>query len=387
MDLRAVIFVPALVGCVLFGFVFALFAARSYLNVLQGTGAGAKRIPWNSGPILDSFGEVFYLAWLIGIWLIPAWFVSRAFGSGSGLLWVRYAVPLSVFWICYPVSQMSSLSGPSIWLPLHPDVFGRLARKLRLVLGFLGLSGGVLALLGLGFHWTFVADGMVTLFAGSLLFVVAGLFYARLLGRVGFALMFTRSLFARRKKRKRREEAAESSANESGPEAESAVSNASDDELGFVQPSELPPIHTPDEGPVHGYNINFADEPPKKKRVRAVAVKEAPKESASAEPATIESPRGSNADDDDLMSYVVREPEVEPEAAAPKEVIQPSEFEMQLLNRDDAPKPPKHVWNGDVFTFLFQPDSLAVVGLLTLLCFFAGGMVRIAREFNPVAGE
>ena len=40
MNLGALIFVPALVGSVVFGCVFALFAAHYYLTVLEGTGAG-----------------------------------------------------------------------------------------------------------------------------------------------------------------------------------------------------------------------------------------------------------------------------------------------------------------------------------------------------------
>ncbi|HEY2911604.1 MAG TPA: hypothetical protein VGI99_15235, partial [Gemmataceae bacterium] len=263
MDLRAVIFVPALVGCVLFGFVFALFTARYYLNVLQSTGAGAKRVVWITGPILDNFGDVFDLAWLIGVGLIPALFVGRVFAAGSDQTWLRYAVPLAVFWICYPVSQMSSLSGPSIWLPLHPDVFGRLARKPHLVVGFLALSSLAIVALGFGFYWTFVANGMITLVGGSVVFVVALLFYARLLGRVAFVLMFTRSLFARKKKKRDVEsisQGAESAERDLiSRDAESAERSAPDE--GFIQPSELPPIQTPDEGPMHGYNISFADEP------------------------------------------------------------------------------------------------------------------------------
>ncbi|HEY2910853.1 MAG TPA: hypothetical protein VGI99_11445 [Gemmataceae bacterium] len=378
----AFIFVPALVGCILFGFLFALFLARSYLNVLQSTGAGAKRVAWIAGPILDSFGDVFYLAWLIGLWLIPALFVGRVLAHGSDQTWMRYAVPLAVFWICYPVSQMSSLSGPSIWMPLHPDVFGRLARKPHLMGSFLALSSVAMVALGLGFYWTFAADGMITLVGGAIVFVVAMLFYARLLGRVAFVLMFTRSVFARKKKKRR---AAESFSREAEPSArnreESAEPSESAPDDDFIQPSELPPIHTPDEGPLHGYNVSFADEPKPKKRIRAVA----------AEPAVIEArPEVSppaTTDDDEMMAYVVHQPEVEPEAVAPREVIKPSEEEMRLLNRDDAPKPPKRIWSPDVFTFLFQPDSVAVVGLLIVLCLLAAGMVRIARAFNPLAGN
>ena len=117
----ALIFVPALVGCVVFGFVFALFAANHYLTVLQSTGSGAKQVVWVSEPMVDNFWKVFYLGWLIGLWLGPAWLLGRAFATSVDQPWMRYAVPLSVFWICYPVSQLSSLSGPQLALPGTDD--------------------------------------------------------------------------------------------------------------------------------------------------------------------------------------------------------------------------------------------------------------------------
>ena len=151
MDLRAVIFVPALAGSVIFGFLFALFAAHYYLTAMQSTGSGSRDVVWVSEPILDHFWKVFYLAWLIGLWLGPAYLIGQAYTAGSDSAWLRLAVPLAVFWLCYPVSQLSSLGGSTIWLPLHPDVFGRLAQKPGVVLGFFALSAAVLAVFGVAF--------------------------------------------------------------------------------------------------------------------------------------------------------------------------------------------------------------------------------------------
>jgi hypothetical protein len=175
MDLRAIIFMPALVGCVVFGFVFALFAAHFYLTVLQSTGSGSKEVVWVSEPVLDNFWKVFYLAWLIGLWFGPAWLLSRKLAADMDAVWLRFAIPLLVFWVCYPVSQLSSLSGPTVWLPLHPEVFGRLFRKPGVLLGFMALSGLTLAGLGLGFYWTFHANGIELLVLGSVVLVVTGL--------------------------------------------------------------------------------------------------------------------------------------------------------------------------------------------------------------------
>jgi len=358
----ALIFVPALVACVLFGFLFASFFANHYLNVMQCTGSGSRNVSWPSEPFVDNLWKFFYLAWIIGLWLGPAWFLGAAF-SKSDVPWMRYAVPLAVFWLAYPFSQLSSLSGPSIWLPVHYDVFGRLARKPHVALGFLVWSGLALAAFGLAFHWTFFAEGLAFLIVGAPLFVISALVYSRLLGRLAFSLMFTRSVLSRRKRKKRPAEAAP--APEPPPE-----------EPEFRQPSELPPIATPDEGDLTGYDIQFEDAP--KKRIRAQTV-----EKPEPEPA---SPRPKFEDDDGTAEYGVHAPEVQPEDRAPVDVVKPSAFEMKLLSREDAPKPPKQVWTPQLLAFLIQPDTLAVIGLLTFLCGLFGGAVRVAREFNPTRG-
>src|SRR5262245_56486444 len=162
-DLGAVIFVPALAGCVIFGFVFALFAAHHYLTAVQSTGSGSRDVVWSSEPILDHFWKVFYLAWLIGLWLGPAYLIGRAYTSGSDSAWLRLAVPLAVFWVCYPVSQLSSLSASTIWLPLQADVFARLVQKPGVVLGFYLISAVVLAVFGVAFKWVFLTAGQYEL--------------------------------------------------------------------------------------------------------------------------------------------------------------------------------------------------------------------------------
>jgi len=363
MDLRAFIFVPALVACVILGFLFALFLANAYLNVLQSTGSGARDMAWPSEPFVDNFWKVFYLGWLIGLWLGPAWFLGAAFAKGD-VPWMRYALPLAVFWLLYPFSQLSSLSGPSIWLPIHHDVFGRIARKPHVAIGFLVLSAGTLAIFGLAFHWTFTATGIVYLFLGSPLFVTAALVYSRLLGRLAFSLMFTKSILARKKKRKlAKEEVPDASPSQPVEESE------------FRPPSELPPIQTPDEGDLTGYDIRVEDAP--RKRVKAQSAND--REPAAASPSRLK-----QADDDE--AYGVRPPEVEPEERAPVDVVKPSALEMKLLCRADAPKPPKQVWSPQVLAFVLQPDTLVVIGLLTTLCLMFGAAVRVAREFNPTRG-
>src|SRR5262245_60185001 len=154
MDLRALIFMPALVGAVVFGFVFLLFFCNYYLTVLESTGAGAKEVTWVSEPIIDNFWKLWYLLWLGGLWFAPAYFIGRA-AAATASPWLALAIPFLVLWVCYPISQLSSLSASSIWIPLAPDVFARLAQKPSVTLGFFGLSAAVLAVVAVGFKWTF----------------------------------------------------------------------------------------------------------------------------------------------------------------------------------------------------------------------------------------
>jgi hypothetical protein len=372
MDLRAVIFVPALVGSTIFVFLFLLFAAHHYLTVMQSTGAGARNVEWVSEPLLDNFWKVFYLMWLVGLWFGPAYLLGRAVVPEGG--WLGLAVPLAFLCVMYPISQLSSLSASTIWLPLHPEVFGRLAQRFGVWLGFLLFSGLTMAVLGVGFRWAFQTKGENHfLFLGSVLVVVGGLVYARLVGRLAFLLMYTKPVFVRKKKKlpKSRETFADPRPPESGDD--------------FVQPTELPPIQTPFDGEVEGYGVKFDDEPKPKKRVVAETVEEPakPRKKDRKRPAS-EKRREWTEEDEDDTAYGMREAETTPEPARPKEVIKPSAIEMRLMAKDDAPKPPKEAWSVQLLAFLVHTESLPVVGLLVVLCVLAGGFVRIAREFNPV---
>jgi hypothetical protein len=351
-----------------------------YLTVLQSTGAGAKFVTWVSEPILDHFWKFIYLAWLIGLWLGPAYLLGRAVTIGMEGTWLRLAIPLTVFWLAYPISQLSSLSGPTIWLPLHPDVLGRLAQKPGVVVGFLALSAGALAGLGLGFRLAFFTPGLHWLPIGSFIFVTCALIYARLLGRLAFVLAYTKSIFKRKKKKEEDESRKVFEPPKEMPEV--------------TQPSELPPIKTFNDDLLTGYDLSDDDKP--RKRVIAEVVQEddpkldpPPKRPSRKTGGThVDKSRQWTDDDEDATPYGVGELEpIMQDEAAPSVVIKPTASEMKLLDRGDAPKRPKKAWTAEVWAFLGQSETIAAIGLLTVLCSIVGGMIRIARAFNPVAGE
>jgi hypothetical protein len=405
MDLRALIFMPALAGSVIFGFLFLMYLCHYYLTVLESTGAGAKEVTWISEPITDNFWKFCYLGWLIGLWLGPALFIGKAVTAGTATTWLTLAIPMLVLWVCYPISQLSSLSASTMWLPLVPDVFARLMQKPAVVLGFFALSAGVMAVLGVAFKWAFLTKGeWELLFAGAPILVFAVLLYARLLGRLAFVLRFTKGLFTTRKKKK----------------AQAAVEpQAKSEEPKPAQPDELPALSTPD-GELVGYNILLADEPPKqKKRVKAEAVEPGTEETAASPqtndksgelypPASVPVPKPpaearpprkaapknalersrvwTEEDDEKPTAYGVHEAEVQPAKVVPEEVVKPTEEEVKLLSRTDAPKKPKRVWGPELLAFLGQPGTVGAIVIASGLCFMTGVLIRVARAFNPVGG-
>ncbi len=389
MNLDALIFVPALVGSVIFGFVFLLFASHYYLTVLEDTAAGAKEIPWQSEPVTDNFTKVFYLAWLIGVWAGPAYFIGRAFATGADAAWLRLAVPLLVMWVLYPVSQLSSLSASSVWVPMNLDVFTRLVQKPFVTITFFVLTLPVFALFGVAFKWAFLTVGnWPMLFVGVPLVVFAALLYARLLGRLAFALMFTKNLLKRKKKK---------------PKPFDATPPASIDPPSEpVESYDPTPINTPLDGELMGYNVLIADDSPApKKRVKAQIVDDEPSPLEAsprpvAEPATqrkraksdhpLDSARTWTDEDDDATPYGVNPSEVKDEERIPAEVMKPRADEMALLDRRDAPKPPKVVWSLELLAFLGQPGTISALVILSGLGVFSGVMVRVARAFDPTSG-
>jgi len=388
MDLRALIFMPALAGAAICVFVFLLFLSGYYLTILESTAAGAKEVTWIPESPLDHLPKLIYLLWLFGLWITPALVVGRALTAGVDSSWLNRAAPLLVFWLCYPVSQLSSLSATSIWYPLVPDVFARLAQKPGIVLGFLVLSAVVLVPFAVAFKWTFQTTGdWPYLFAGAPLLVLSSLIYARLLGRLAFALRFTKGLFPAKKRKK----------------PKPRVKQETDDEpkRPRTQPRDMVPLDTP-EGELAGYDVKFEDEapPPPRKRLKATVVESEsepgdepevaqarPRKSRPAPETAVERGKVWTDDDDDESAYGVHEAEVQPEDRIPEELVRPSALEMRLLSREDAPKKPKRVWNLELFAFLAQPNTVSALLIASALCFAAGVMVRVCRAFSPYGEE
>jgi hypothetical protein len=207
--------------------------------------------------------------------------------------------------------------------------------------------------------------------------------------------MFTKDLLKRKKKKKLKAATNAEPVAEPEPEPEPRVADAP------VQPSEMPPIMTPD-GELVGYNVLIADDPPKPKaRVKAEVAEEdepapapapAPKPRPARKAAKTDHPSDrartwTEEDDEETTPYEMKPPEVKDEERIPEAVLKPTAEDMALLDRRDAVKPPKHVWTAEVFAFLLQPGTVSALIVLTGAATLAGVAVRVARMFNPVAGS
>jgi hypothetical protein len=249
----------------------------------------------------------------------------------------------------------------------------------------------VLALFAIAFQWAFLTKGeWDLLFIGAPLVVVAGLLYARLIGRLAFLLKFTKSIFRSKKNKKPKPDA--------GPEARAEPEPYSP----AVQPSDLPPINTLD-GELTGYDVQFEDDAPRK-RVKAEAVEVESEAEARPKPPPLprtappplperrERPETSEErarawrddDEDEPTAYGVHDSEVDSRESTPKEVVKPKEEEMRLLSRDDVPKKPKIAWGPELLAFLAQPATISAIVIATGWCIVLGVMVRVARDFNPL---
>ena len=110
-------------------------------------------------------------------------------------------------------------------------------------------------------------------------------------------------------------------------------------------------------------------------------------EATEAEP--VRKPRRSTRpradDEEDATPYGVNTADSQADARRPAD-FEPSADEMKLLDRRDAPKPPKRVWSAELFAFLGQPGTISALMIVCAMGGVAGVMVRIARQFNPAAG-
>jgi hypothetical protein len=345
----AILFVVTLAATMIVGtFVFS-YAAHCFLTVVEQTASGNDEVNWPRGPFIDWLWEVVYVLWLSALWLGPTVLLaSSGVGGGASVL-----VAAALVWLAFPITLLSSMSSTSRWVIVSPGLLSRLLgqRSSSLLLFYLHNGPVLAAAAALLFLTFFKAGGLVFVLVTAAGFAAALLIYARQLGRLAHLLEHTREPA---KPRPRRD----------GPRRLAQVRAAAYDPWNEErnrpqQPSDLPPVLSPMEGPILGYDVRFDDQP----------VPEPPPP-----------PRKRPPDLDDVPYELVGKPnEAPPRGPMPKQWTEPSDYEMSLARGGMAPPPPKHPWAVGVYNFpLYSrtlPALVALTGGFTLLGILVAGLI------------
>jgi hypothetical protein len=355
-------FVPLLAATMVVGtYVFA-YASHCFLTVVEQTSAGNDEVTWPNDPMYDWLWQGVYMLWLTALWLGPIVLalraVAAAHGDASAVAHVLLAAAALV-WLCFPITLLSSMSASSRWVLFSPRLVRRLfgQRFGSLALFYLH-SGPVLAAGAVLMYWLFFRPGAAafTLITAPLLAAVVFV-YARQLGRLAHLVEHTRDTADRpaRPAPRRRPRLRVRAAHD--PWSGSAEENRP------MQPRELPPVMTPLEGPIVGYDVRYSDRPP---------------------PEPPPAPKPRPPDLDDVPYELEGSPNVDPpRGPMPPQWAQPSEYEMRLASRGEAPPPPAHPWASGVYNFpLYSGISVPLVMLAAGLGVL-GLMIQLLVQFKP----
>jgi hypothetical protein len=197
---NALLFFFATAGQVIVGLFVTSYAAHCFLVIVEETAAGIDEVEWPDLPLVDWLGKVFYLAWLVSFWTVPAWLLVGVIGPAAA---DRSGIPIGYFvvlavWLFFPISLFSSLSANSRWVVFRAEVLRRLGHHLPAVLVMYVMTGVLVVGWALLAYYTFTRYfyllPVVILAGPAVLFIDA-----RLLGRVSWLLNYRTA--ARRRKR------------------------------------------------------------------------------------------------------------------------------------------------------------------------------------------
>ena len=356
--MNAFLFVPLLAFTWIFALGLSIVASHYFLVVLEGTAAGNDKVELPEEPLLDSFWKPFYLALLGIVWCAPGFLVAWTAGAENSAL--RLTLLILWCWLLFPIGMLSSLSASSRWSPLWVGLFSRMAQRPRQVGQFYVLSLPVFGAFAVCFYILTARPHTaleIVLFLAPLA-AAAYLVYARLLGRIGLVLSFTKGREDLRPRRRR-------------PKPNPAIVTPVIEEAtaGPVQPSQLPGIMTSYDGELTGYDVSTADQPPP---LPAVAT------------------RSRIIDDDDNGEAIrVIEPDPVP-IERPLTLHQeqalkaPRKDELELYDHSERiVREPKRPFGAECFAFLLQPGPLHAWVKLSLGFLMLGALIFFLHELRP----
>jgi hypothetical protein len=353
----AIFFVLTLVVTMVVGtFVFA-YAAHCFFTVVEQTAAGNDEVDWPNVPYVDWLWEVVYILWLAALWMAPFAFTANSRAGTAGLI-----VSAALVWLFFPISLLSSMSASTRWALVSPALLRRLlGQRFGSLLLFYLHSGPVLAAAVVLVYLSFFrGGGLPMLFVTAAGLAAALLIYARLIGRLAHLISHTRDPVRRSVRRTARQPAHVRAASHDPWDHE---------ENRPRQPSELPPVMSPLEGPITGYDVRFDDQP----------VSE-PDSVRSRDPAGRRRP----PDLDDVPYELQGSPtEAPPRGPMPRNWMEPPEHELALARGSTPPPPPAHPWVSGVYNFLLYSKTFPNFGVLAVGLAFLGFLIAALIELNP----
>jgi hypothetical protein len=384
MQLEAFLFVPALVASIISGLIFLCKTAHHYLTILENTAAGCELITWLPETFAEYFWKAGYVMWLLVLCYAPSYVLARLCAPDT--ISQRLVLVILVGLI-YPVSQLSSLAASSSWYPLHYDTIQRLWRRPQILLNFYLLSLPLLGLAALALYLAIWAEIFWALrLCCAVLLVVCLFTYGRLLGQLAYALQLVGLPQKRRRTRKK------------ASRIDIATAARVVQQLAPPPPSvhDLPPIHTPRDGPVYGYQIQQESiSASRAHRIVAEAVDDDTPEIAPANSANSlqtssqesehyqpqsDSPSAHNEDDN---SYRLQGADTESDQRPLLEWLGPSEQERQLRQRQRPSPISRTLWSREIITFLAQPAALmAWLSTSAWACLIVL-LIQLARAYYP----
>jgi hypothetical protein len=361
----ALIFVPLLAATCLYSVFLWWYSSHVFVVVVEETAAGNQQTEWSDEPYHDWLWQGLYLAYMVAIWVVPAFLVARVASPHVAENWRPYLFALfafALFWIGFPIALLSSMSAESRWVIFHPGLFQRLMKCATHVLIFYALSGVAVAICIPLAPWMVSDDSFFSIALGGFGIGFALVLYARMMGRLAFIARLTyirppKPKKARIKRLKKKHVVVTDPWDV--PEDVRAEMEATG--AGFIQPEDLPPLQTPYEGDVVGYNVAFADVPkPVEPSRKKMDLEEALPTAADA--------RADELDTDERRRRLAQ--------------IEPDKLEMARANNPKE-KIPEHPWRNGIWLFPFSHGTnihwVVVSGGLLIL----GVLIRALRATWP----
>jgi hypothetical protein len=349
----AIFFVVTLAATMIAGTIILSYTVHCFFTVVQQTAAGNDEVVWPNDPYVDWLWEVVYIAWLSAIWLAPFAFTFTGRAGTAGLV-----ASAALVWLFFPISLLSSMSASTKWALVSPALLRRLlGQRFGSLILFYVNSAPVLAAAAALLYIAFFRNGggLVLVILTAVGLAAALVIYARQIGRLAHLISQTKAPTNRPVGRRPRQMTQARAA---------SYDPWHRDENRPRQPSELPPVMTPLEGPITGYDIRFDDGP----------------ERESPPPP----PRKRPPDLDDVPYELQGSPaEAPPRGPMPKNWMEPPEYEMSLARGSSPPPPPSHPWATGVYNFLFYPKTFPNFGALAAGFAFLGFLISVLIELNP----